>query len=132
MSNVIKRASFDIDGVINMGDYPGIYPGPQDVIITGRSYQESEETETFLINRGLGHHRLYMNPIPFEAKSRESSGVHKGNTIRRLNSEGYNIVIVYEDDPIQAKEIKRICPDVQVVLVYHDLVEKENVRHYNK
>ena len=30
--------SFDIDGVIYMGDdYDGIYPGPKDIIVTGRS-----------------------------------------------------------------------------------------------
>lgn len=128
----VRRASFDIDGVINMGDYPGIYPGPEDIIITGRSYQESEETEAFLIARGLGGHRLFMNPLPFDKKTRRSSGIHKGNTINSLNAQGYNIVIVYEDDPLQVIEIQRLCPDIKVVFVSHNLVEKENVRHYNK
>ena len=132
MSDTVGRATFDIDGVINMGDYPGIYPGPNDVIITGRSFEESEETETFLIEKGLGNHRLYMNPLPFEQKSRLTSGIHKGKTINSLNSQGFNIVIAYEDDPIQATMIKEICPEVKVVLIQHELVEKENVRHFNK
>ncbi len=29
--------SFDIDGVIYMGKYGGVFPGPHDIIITGRS-----------------------------------------------------------------------------------------------
>ena len=32
---------FDIDGVLNLGNGKcGIHPGPNDVIITGRSYEE--------------------------------------------------------------------------------------------
>lgn len=126
---VIARASFDIDGVIWMGPYPGVNPGPNDIIITGRSYEEGQETEDLLIRRGLGRNQLYMNPLTFDEKSRETSGVFKGQIIKKLNSQGYNIVIHYEDDPIQKAEIERIVPDVQVVLLVHNLVEKENVRH---
>ena len=41
----MKINAFDIDGVIHLGDgICGIRPGPGDVIITGRSFEEEEET----------------------------------------------------------------------------------------
>lgn len=125
----VKRASFDIDGVLNMGDYPGVRAGPDDIIITGRSFQEETETTAFLKHVGLDKNKLYMNPCYFEEKTRLSSGYHKAEVINRLNSEGANIVIHYEDDPVQAEVIKNSCHTVQVVLLMHNLVEKENVRH---
>jgi hypothetical protein len=123
-----RRASFDIDGVVNMGTYPGVRPGPLDVIITGRSYEEREETEAFL-ERLSTVNEVFFSPLPFELKTRRRSGFHKAFTINRLNKDGYNIVIHYEDDPIQAEIICTHCPDLQVVILVHDLVEKENVRH---
>lgn len=125
----IKRAGFDIDGVLNMGEYPGVYPGPSDVIITGRSWQEAPETTAFLKQKGLLAKQLFVNSATFEEKTREGSGKHKADTINKLNKQGYNIVIFYEDDPIQADIIREKCPDLQVVLLVHNLVEKENVRH---
>lgn len=124
-----RCASFDIDGVINMGAYPGVYPGPNDILITGRSFEERPETEALLEQKGLSHHLLFMNTVPFEEKTRRQSGIHKGETIAYLNSCGYNIVIHFEDDPIQMEEIKKLNPDLPVVLLKHDLTEKENVRH---
>lgn len=124
----VPIASFDIDGVLNMGSYPGVRPGVQDVIITGRSYEEKEETTAFLERLGI-ENEVYMNPLPFDLKTRKGSGIHKGLTLNKLRKQGLNVVIHYEDDPIQAEEIRKFCPDVQVVLLVHDLVEKENVRH---
>lgn len=129
MHESIKRASFDIDGVINMGDYPGVNPSISDVIITGRSFEEAPETTALLKRKGLLDNKLFANPIPFEKKNRHSSGKHKAQTIKKLNKVGYNIVIHYDDDPIQADIIKQMCPEIQVVLLVHNLVEKENVRH---
>ncbi len=121
--------SFDIDGVIFMGDYDGIYPGPNDVIITGRSIEEFKETEQMLKRKGITN-SVYYNPLPFDQKSRESSGKHKGETIARLRAEGINIACHFEDDPIQIKEIRKILPDIHIIEVKHELVTKENVRHY--
>ena len=125
------RASFDIDGVINMGDYPGIYPGVNDIIITGRSFEEEKYTLEYLYDKGI-FNVVYFNSLKFDEKTRESSGHHKADTINRLNSENIDFIKIvnhYEDDPIQADIINKKCPDIKVILVCHDLVEKENVWH---
>ena len=45
--------SFDIDGVIFMDKYDGVYPGDKDVIITGRSNEERSETEAMLKSKNI-------------------------------------------------------------------------------
>lgn len=120
--------TFDIDGVINMGDYDGVYPGKNDIIITGRSFEERDETMELLSRKGI-QNAVYMNPLRFSEKSRKSSGTFKGFMIQALNSLGYEVMIHYEDDPIQAYEISFIVPEVKIVLLNHNLVEKENARH---
>jgi len=121
-----KIASFDIDGVVNMDGLPGVYPGPNDVLITGRSYEEKEETMAMLFDKGIGND-VYFQQCKYQDKTRISSGQHKGRTIAMLRDEGYDIVIHFEDDPIQAAEIRKIV-NIPVVLLEHNLVEKENVR----
>lgn len=121
-------ASFDIDGVIFMGwDLPGVYPGPNDIIITGRSFEEREETLVMLKERGIKQ-IPFFNPLSYEAKTRESSGLHKSAILNMLLKEGLDIKIHYEDDPIQA-EIIRNMVDIYVVELRHELINKENERH---
>lgn len=122
-------ASFDLDGVILMDGLPGVRPGPNDVLITGRSFEEYVETMEELHELGILT-IPYFNPISFKDKTRINSGQHKGNTINMLNKAGKNIVIVYDDDPIQLAEIRKLVPDVKTVLLEHDLVEKENTRRH--
>jgi hypothetical protein len=71
----------------------------------------------------------YANHVVFDQKTRQTSGEHKARTIRRLIELGSKINIHFEDDPIQADIIRQACPEIAVVLLQHDLVEKENVRH---
>ena len=105
----------------------GVYPGPDDYIITGRSYEE--EAHTFSIMRSMGlNNRVMFNKLKFSEKSRESSGWHKVSCIRQLKLNGIDVNIHFEDDPIQAQIIKDNT-EVNVVLLQHDLVEKENVWH---
>jgi hypothetical protein len=125
MSKMIN--TFDIDGVIYMGKYGGVYPGPDDIIITGRSKEEEAETLEMLRYKGINN-TVHMNPLPYSQKSRKSSGQHKGRTLYYLEEIGYRIGIHFEDDPIQAEEIKKMMPHINIVLLQHDLVEKENVR----
>lgn len=122
-------ASFDLDGVINMENFPGVWPGKDDIIITGRSYEEEHETMIWLARRGITN-PVYFNPRPFDEKTRETSGEHKARVMQNLAKDypHKKIVIHYEDDPIQAEVIKKYCPNIQVVLLVHELVEKENVR----
>jgi hypothetical protein len=121
--------TYDIDGVIYFGkDLNGLYPGKDDIIITGRSWEESVETLAMLNSRGIGN-KVIFNPLPFDEKSRVTSGVHKGNSIRALIESGYQHGIHFEDDEIQIEEILKIVPNVRIVHVVSNLIEKENVRH---
>jgi len=121
--------SFDIDGVIYVGEYGGVYPGPSDIIITGRSIDEMKATYQMLEKKGIKN-EVFFNPIPFDQKTRESSGHHKAEILNMLSiCKGVNVGIHFEDDPIQAAVIREKAPHVQVVLLQHDLVEKENVWH---
>ena len=52
--------SFDIDGVIFMDKYNGVYPGKDDIIITGRSKEERPETEAMLKSKGITN-QVYYN-----------------------------------------------------------------------
>ena len=120
--------TFDIDGVINLGEFDGIYPGPYDIIITGRSYEEEPETARMLAKKGIKN-KVYYNPIPFDDKTRFTSGMHKGKIIIQLMKEGYEHGVHFEDDEIQIRAIKAIVPNIRIVHVVSDLVTKENVRH---
>ena len=117
--------SFDIDGVIYMGDaFTGVFPGPDDVIITGRSRDdEGEVTTNMLTNRGI-HNTVYMNPLKFNEKSIVTSGQHKGRTLFYLESMGYRFGAHFEDDEIQAAEIRKTMPHINIVMLQHDLTEK--------
>ena len=45
----MKINTFDIDGVIYFGEnHTGVRPHPIDIIVTGRSFQQEEETEKML------------------------------------------------------------------------------------
>ena len=127
MSNIPNKVinSFDIDGVIYMGDaFTGVFPGPDDVIITGRSRDdEGKVTIDMLTNRGI-YNKVYMNPLKFNEKTRKSSGQHKGRTLFYLEEMGYRFGIHFEDDPIQAEEIHKIMPNINIVMLEHNLTEK--------
>ncbi len=130
MSKLIN--SFDIDGVIFMGKYGGVYPGPDDIIITGRSIEERKETHDMLRSKGI-YNRVFFNSTKFDEKTREDSGFYKARTLKEfIDIVGYNIGIHFEDDPIQADIITNFLGDrIKVVLLQHNLTEKENIRHDN-
>jgi hypothetical protein len=123
----MKRINtYDIDGVIYLGpDLYGVYPGEQDHIITGRSVDEEGYTLEMLRNRGI-FNPVHFNPIPFEQKTRESSGLHKAKSILKLKQIGYEIGVHFEDDEIQIEVIKSIIPDLKIVHLVSNLVNKEN------
>jgi len=114
-----------------MDKFDGVYPSKNDIIITGRSKEEQPETEAMLKSKGITNN-VYYNSTPFDQKTRESSGRHKGQTLFYLEQSGMRLGIDYEDDPIQAEIIRKMMPHINVVLLQHNLVEKENVRHYFK
>ena len=116
---------FDLDGVITIG----IMPKEEDLIITGRSFEERPETEKYLDRLGLKN-KVYYSPLKYNNKTRKSSGRHKAFVLSALKREGVKVEILFEDDPEQWKDVEEHCPWIDVVKVVHDLTEKENVRHY--
>lgn len=120
---MLKINSYDIDGVISIG----ITPRPEDIIITGRSYEEAPETYRMLHERGI-YNVVYFHPRGYEKTSRESSGQWKGAMIKTLIENGVLIDKHFEDDEIQAKEIEKVV-NIPVVLLKHNLTNKEKERH---
>ena len=122
-----KINSFDMDGVLTVG----LFPGPDDVIITGRSIEECGETHQWLRKRGI-RNMVFFNPLSFDEKTRVSSGWHKANILNKIHETyEFDVVNHFEDDEVQAAVIERECPWVNVVRIVHDLTEKENVRHFD-
>lgn len=115
--------SFDIDGVISLG----ICPGPEDVIITGRSAEEYDETIEMLHSRGI-YNQVFFAPWGYDEKTRSKSGEHKAAVINALE-----ITRHFEDDPIQIEIIRKFCHNCTVIEVLSPpgLVNLENERKYN-
>lgn len=118
--------SFDCDGVITLG----IYPGPNDIIITGRSFEESEDTLQYLSEKGINN-VVYFNPLKFDDKTRESSGLHKVNILNSLSESGIVILAHFEDDPIQIREIENnLKYKIRIIRIDHsDAINMENISH---
>lgn len=126
--------SFDIDGVIWFeGGYTGVWPGPHDVIITGRSIEEMEDTMKMLQSRGI-ENTVYFGRYTKKEKTRRLSGMHKAavlNTMKATYDEIYPRVqfeiyprVHFDDDEIQAAIIKEYCPWINIVLLKHELFDK--------
>ena len=119
----MEISTFDFDGVIYFGgDSPGVYPGPNDIIITGRSWEEKAKTEAWCDRFGIKN-RIYFSKVPVALRTREISGYHKAVTLLEL-SKTLKIVRHFEDDPIQKAIIEAIVPTVPVIHLVHDLTEK--------
>lgn len=123
---------FDFDGVIYHGKNLGIgiYPGPDDIIITGRSFEESVETTKYLREHGINNNKIYFNQVHFNQKTREKSGLHKANIINKLYKQGIKVVMFFEDDDIQINIIRE---NTDVVVIKVDSpIGKENSSHGDK
>ena len=57
-------------------------------------------------------------------KARRYSGNHKAKTLSLLKEQGVNVVRFFEDDSVQMKCIKEEHPELDVVHIKSDLVEK--------
>ena len=110
--------TFDIDGVIYFGDEAtGVRPCEDDIIITGRPFHDYDETFDMLNSRGINN-PIFMNPLSRGDNphyGRKASGIWKGHMISYLKDLGYEIVMHFEDDPVQIKEIKKRHPEIYIV-----------------
>lgn len=118
--------AYDFDGVISIGITPR---SNRDIIITGRCIDEQEHVKSILKERGIKC-KVYFNPMTLAERgdhtveARTFSGKHKASTIKRLKDEGINIVRFFEDDPIQLGLIKESHPELPVVHIVSELVQK--------
>jgi hypothetical protein len=106
---VIRINSYDIDGVLYLGPkYEGLNPGTEDVIITGRSFEQRAETLQFLRGRGI-QNMVFFNPMSRNdlGYGRVASGIHKANVIKQLYDLDIEVVLHFEDDPVQREEIEK-------------------------
>jgi len=97
---------YDFDGVVS----EGIKPGPNDVIITGRTLEESYFTLQFLKENNIWC-PVFFNTSEFEYKSTKSSALHKAKVIQLLGIQKF-----YEDTIEQALIIREFTP-CEVILV---------------
>ena len=122
----MKVNTFDIDGVIYFGEeLTGVRPGVDDLIVTGRSFQQREDTEKMLHSREI-YNKVYMNPLERNDPqySREASGKFKAWQLTSLKQQGYEIGMHFEDDPVQINEIKKEHPDLNIIHL-----KRENEEH---
>ena len=118
--------AYDFDGVISIGITPR---SKHDVIITGRCIDEQEYVTKILEDRGI-YNKVYFNPMTLAErgnhtlKARRFSGNHKARTLEELKEKGVNVIRFFEDDTVQLKCIKEKHPNLDVVHIKSDLVEK--------
>lgn len=124
----MEKNTYDLDGVINLGEYPGLTPRVEDIIITGRSYEEAAYTLKWLQERDI-YNQVFFNSLKFKEKSRWSSGIHKATIIKSLIEGGMLLGVHFEDDEIQIDAIRTILPNHPIVHVKSNLVEMENIWH---
>lgn len=116
---------FDFDGVVSIG----VHPGPNDVIITGRSFDEASYVNEILRRKGI-HNAVFFQPMTKERResgtetARRNSGRHKATVIKMLKENEVELNIFFEDDEIQIEEIRKVHPKLKIVHLVHDLVVK--------
>lgn len=116
---------YDFDGVVSIG----LHPTDQDIIITGRSFDEAHIVNKILRERNINC-AVYYNPIRTidretgTEKSRKCSGKHKAEIIYLLKCNGVILDKFFEDDELQIKVIKNMHRDLNIVHLIHDLVTK--------
>ena len=111
---------FDFDGVVSTGNYS---PQSNDVIVTGRCFDECEVVYSYLQENNLSGVAVFFNPISISFRgdhtigARTISGLHKTDVIDKLRKNGCFIDKIYEDDPLQAKLILNSFPNLELILV---------------
>lgn len=118
--------AYDFDGVVSIGVTPRF---SDDVIITGRCIDEKEYVFNKLSEMGITCN-VYFNPMTLAERgnhtvqARTYSGLHKARTISKLKEDGIEIARFFEDDPIQKAIIEEHHPELPVVHIVSNLVEK--------
>lgn len=118
--------AYDFDGVVSIGIRPRF---SDDIIITGRCQEEAPYVFEKLSEMGISCN-VYFNQMTLKERgnhtveARTYSGEHKAETIAHLKTEGINIVRFFEDDPVQIAVIEQNHPELKIVHIVSNLVEK--------
>ena len=118
--------AYDFDGVVSIGIRPRF---SDDVIITGRCQEEAPYVFAKLAEMGIATN-VYFNQMTLAergdhtVKARTYSGKHKAKTISELAEQGINVVRFFEDDPVQKAIIEENHPNLPVVHIVSNLVQK--------
>lgn len=118
--------AYDFDGVVSIGVRPR---SERDVIITGRCEEEApivlQKLKELQINC-----QIHFNPMTLKERgdhtvqARTYSGLHKASKIAELKKNGIHIVRFFEDDPIQKEIIAETHPQLEIVHIVSNLVQK--------
>lgn len=125
-NKIEKVYGYDFDGVISIGVHPR---NSNDVIITGRCIDEAEHVLSVLDKKGITN-TVYFNPMTLEErgnhtiKARRFSGAHKAKTITKLKNKKIVVTRFFEDDTAQIKCISKEHPELDIVHIKSNLVEK--------
>lgn len=99
---------FDFDGVLTNDKFI-IKPTINDVVVTGRSFEESSQVYRHIFDKFGFLPCIFFSPILKDIREnfRQElhSGAHKHNIIRQLIDSGVTITDIYEDDIKQAEYI---------------------------
>jgi hypothetical protein len=117
---------FDFDGVLYFGEQHGccLRPLPQDVIITGRSFEHASFVYGKLREIGI-ENAVYFNPRLIKDNDRIESGLHKARTLKTLQDDGIRVVLFFEDDDIQKEQIEKWGPsETTVIHLVHGITKK--------
>lgn len=126
MNSNVKINGYDFDGVVSIGINP---MSKNDVIITGRCYDEQDYVRDILEERGITN-EVYFNPMSLAERGnhtvecRRLSGEHKAKTIKELKGIGIEVYRFFEDDKIQYDIIKENHEKIDIVHVVSNLVTK--------
>jgi hypothetical protein len=118
---------YDFDGVVSIGVTPR---WTDDIIITGRCIDEAEYVREYVTKNTGFIGEIIFNPMTLAERgnhtvqARTYSGEHKARTIKKLREDGFNLTRFFEDDPIQKAIIEEANPDVEVVHIVSNLVQK--------
>ncbi len=122
----MKIFAYDFDGVVSIGVCPRY---SDDVIITGRCQEEAPYVFEKLSEMGISTN-VYFNQMTLAERGNHSvearvfSGKHKAKTIRELAEQGIIVERFFDDDEVQIAVIKQEHPDLDIVHIVSNLVEK--------
>lgn len=102
-----KSIGYDFHGTTDTG----INLAPNAVIITGAYTSESDEIDEYLASIDRNDVPVHFLPDEVENTAR-NVGLHKGSIIKELG-----LKVFHENDPEEAKVIKEIAPDVNIIMV---------------